>query len=722
MLKKYFDKISKYNKNFNEKAIEKAFVLLNKKTADKNIIDFALGMVDIILPLKPDDETIISALLYPITPELLGFEEVKEEFGSDVHDILDNSLSLLALNYRANDKASQLEALRKMFLSMAKDLRVVIVELACRLYRIKHIKTFVARHDRLNFARETFDVYVPVASKLGLYRMKVQLEDESFKYLDPENYKDASWQLRNFGKNKKKIIEKIRRKLDDFLIKTDYKCEVFGRLKSVYSIFKKMKRKGLVNIDDLYDVFAMRIIFDSNDIDSLYSLLGLIHSEWKPVSSRFKDYIAVPKPNGYRSLHTVVLELSPEVVDKPVEIQLRNTEMHFEAEYGMASHWLYKQSKSKTEKENLKNQIDWLKGLEILQENLNQEENLIREVEVDVFKDRIFVLTPKGEIKDLPKGAIPIDFAYVIHTDIGHRCLMAKVNGQIAPLDHELKNGDIVEIILKKDKTPKLQWLSMVKTNVAKVKIRAWFNKEDKDSHLKRGRELLNKHLEKVGHSILDQNFSILKTFGGKRLPVSQRVSLVEEIGKGSKVASDVIRKVLPYNDIVNIVKTNENKARKDKSIIERTRKSELTDEVLLAGTDFLPIKLASCCKPKQGGDIFGYVTRGNRVTIHRRKCRYTKDLDENRIIDAAWKSDDEDRIHRRRLKVMAMPRVGLIRDLSSVIVSLGANIVDMQVDAGKNDVNVFNFFVDFLNVVNVDNFVSSLEKVKNVMQVLVEE
>lgn len=729
MIEDILDKIRGYHGDSDLSKIKEAFDLLKRENfyTEKRYFQ-SLAIVQSLLPLRPDSDTIIASILYSLyDDDLLSDEEIVEHFGHGVLDLLSGVSKLKVLNYKENDKTTQLEALRKMFLTMARDIRVVLIKLALRLYKMAHLEEFVSEEEKIAFVKETFDVHVPVASRLGIYRMKTDLEDLAFMHLNPAEYESISKQIERIGRSRRIAITMIRKELLQFLSYCGYRdCEIIGRLKSVYSIYKKLKKKGLSSIDDIYDVFAMRVIlpsqYDENGVeqtDHLYHLLGMIHGNWKPVTKKFKDYIAVPKPNGYKSLHTVVIGLVPDNPLKPVEIQLRSSDMHRQAEYGIASHWIYKQTKGSVTSDVLQSQVDWLKGLEKVHENMNGDVDMLKEVEVDIFRDRIFVLTPKGEIKDLPAKAIPLDFAFAVHTDVGQHCIMAKVNGNVVPLDQSLKNGDVVEIITRRDATPKMQWLSMVKTGFAKNKIRNWFNRLDRENSIKQGRLLLNKQLEKLGLPSLDQNYSILKRFGGgKDLTVEQRETLVEEVGNGHKLAGNVIRSVYPYERIFDKKETAGVVANvADKDVVDI---SDLGKQVLVGGEDGLPIKLGACCSPKIKDEIIGYVTRGNRITIHRKKCIHLLGLDKKRIIEANWRgleSSDSASAYRTKLKVTAsVSRVGLIRDVSAVIASLGIDIVDINMELVDAQTCVLHLLVDMDEPKKLDTVLDKLMRVAHVI------
>lgn len=742
MIQEILDKIRSYNEGADIEKIQRAFDLIKKEDLyDEKRYFQVLGVLYSLLPMKPDDETIISAVIYSLyEPGLITDEEIFQSFGQEVLNIVGGVLKLGKLNYSENDKTTQLEALRKMFLTMARDIRVVLIKLAVRLYKIAHLNDFIEEKLRHSFAKETFDVYVPVASRLGIYRMKIDLEDISFMHLNPEEYNNISEQIEKLGRSRRIAIAMIRKDLEQFVRACGYAdAEIIGRLKSVYSIYRKLRRKNLNSIDDIYDIFAMRIIlppqFDetgNEKMDHLYNLLGMIHSHWRPVTRKFKDYIAVPKPNGYKSLHTVVLGLVPDDDMKPVEVQVRSSEMHRHAEYGVASHWIYKQGKGEVSPDVLLYQVEWLKGLEKVHEDLGVEADVMKRVEVDIFRDRIFVLTPRGEIKDLPVGSVPLDFAYAVHTDVGNHCIMAKVNGHIVTLDYELKNGDVVEIIVKKDSLPKLQWLSMVRTNFAKNKIRNWFNKLDRENNVKQGKLLLNKQLEILGLPSLDQNYSILKKFGGRDLTVEQREGLVEEVGRGYKSAGNVIKAVYSFEEILNrkeaagLLKFPSGSPKRSGLPNTVSEDKDLLSQVLVGGEKGLPIKLGACCGPKKKDSILGYVTRGNSVTIHNKKCVLLGGLDKSRIVEASWqgvRDKDLEDVCRVKVKIVTlMSCVGLIRDVSSITASFGIDIIDISMDIVDQKVYTLHLVLDIDEPGKLEVLLKKLSKISDVAQVAIEE
>lgn len=727
------EKIKSYNKSFDEKKLYGVFAFAKKyyQDADGDIKN-AFKVLELILPLKPDDETITAVILHDLyLMEFINEETVKNNFGSEVQGLLFSLKKLLDLNYGENDKTSQVEILRRMFLTMARDLRVIIIWLALRVNRLESLGGASSEGgNKLRIAKETMDVYVPIASRLGIYRIKTQLEDLAFQYLHPEEYKVVVKEVDKFGKGKKGIVEQIGNKVQEFFESRGIKAKVTGRFKNVYSIYRKMQKKNWGTLDDIYDIFAIRVVLpvemDQNGnqlFDHLYMALGLIHSEWKPLSNRFKDYIAVPKPNGYRSLHTVVLGLAPKAFEQPVEIQIRDEQMHAEAEYGVASHWIYKTVGS-VDLKKLDSQVEWLKGLAHITEFFasESESDVLRQLDIDIFKDRIFVLTPRGEVKDLPAGSTPLDFAYAVHTDIGNHCVMAKVNASMVSLDHELDNGDVVEIITRADTEPKLKWLSIVKSGFAKNKIKAWFSNLNRENNVKEGRRLMNLQLERLQKPLLDQNYSLLKNFGAVDLSLSQRESLLEEIGKGAKLANDVIKKIYPYEKELSAKKVfypggQGQKVTNEKNII-------LEDQVLIGGEQGLTLRIAACCQPSLRDNIIGYVTRLGRVTIHKAICRLLDNLDGERLIFADWKGklkNHDGPVYRVGIRLTVISRVGLIHDITSIMTQMGINIVDVLIRKAGSGLYNDCFLLELHDLNQFDVLLDKLENIKGVIKVVKE-
>ncbi|MBI2634807.1 bifunctional (p)ppGpp synthetase/guanosine-3',5'-bis(diphosphate) 3'-pyrophosphohydrolase [Candidatus Peregrinibacteria bacterium] len=709
MFDQLLEKVQSYNNDLNKVGLEFAYGFAQKHFERiGGDFEHSLGVIKKLLPMRPDDDTLIAALLHDLyVSHNVDDAKVKELFGQGVTGMLNGLRHLSKLSYAQNDRKSQLEILRKMFVTMAKDLRVILIWLACRLYALEHIEKSTGHAEIMDISLETMQIYVPIASRLGIYRMKIELEDLAFKYLNPEEYSVVNMQIEKYGKLKKGAIDLMCRRLKEFLYSKNVEAKVYGRLKSVYSTYRKLQKKHINAVEELFDFFAIRVVLPCGEgaLDKLYGVLGLIHSEWRPLSSRFKDYVAVPKANGYRSLHTVVLGLAPKDMDQPVEIQIRDMEMHREAEYGIASHWIYKSS-PKYNAKKVGTQVDWLKGLEKLQEIFSSESDVLKGVEVDIFKDRIFVLTPRGEVKDLPAMASPVDFAYAVHTDIGHHCVMAKVNGVLVPLDHELKNGDVVEIITRPDAAPKLKWISLAKSNFARTKIKSWFTGLNREAHVKAGRDLLNAQLERLHKPPMDANYSILKNYCGRNLTLVQRDRLVEEVGKGSQIAREIIRKIYPYERVLS---TRIFDAVSNEPVSEK--------DVIVGGEEGLVLRFAACCSPRKGENIVGYVTRGNRVSIHCEGCHLLENLDAERILRAWWKNLKQE-LTRVGIRLTVTSRTALIPSITAIINCAGVEVVDLKINYDADGAYINSFLLDFDDLDKFDGLMDKLENVDGVLRV----
>ncbi|MDX9970874.1 MAG: HD domain-containing protein [Candidatus Gracilibacteria bacterium] len=632
----YVEALSDYFKDDekNLSILDKALNFATEKTKSLNCNLTGLFDLESFLAIRPDISSVVSAVISPIyESELISEEEIINNFGKEVFEIVDAIKKIHSLKFEENDEKSQLDALRKLFVIMAKNIRVVFVALAQRLYVMQNLSQIRVVRDKMMIAKETLQLYVPVAGRLGVYRMKTTLEDLSFKYIYEKEFNEIEKELEVFGKSKSRIIAILKRKLEDICKDFSINAEVSGRIKSVYSIHKKLQKKNLNNLADLYDIFAVRVIVDhgkdfdtEEDISKLYFLLGEIHNRWSPLPHRFKDYLANPKPNGYKSIHTIVLGLLSKEPLQPVEIQIRTKVMHNEAEYGVAAHWLYKNAGSDPENEKVKAHSNWLKEIQ----KINSGD---MSGDFSVFKDRIFVLTPRGEIKDLPVGATPIDFAYSVHTELGHRAYLAKVSDKVVPLNYPLKNGDVVYITTNPSNTPKLEWLSFVKTPLAKSTIKAYFNAMNVDFYLKEGKKAINKQLELLSKDFLDQNYSVLKDYNRQNLTLEEREKLIIEVGKGSQQAGDVIRKVFP--SLFEVIKKKDDFVKK----VNHEERRDLIDRIVIGGESNLPLKIAKCCNPKYGDEIVAYFKKATMLTtVHKKTCKHLKNLDEKRLMTSEWK------------------------------------------------------------------------------------
>ncbi len=757
-------------------------------------VSHVLETARLLIPLKPDEDTLLAALLHDVPEDTRhSLSDIEKQFGKGVADLV-KGIGKLSL-VRVQQGQPEVESWRKMFLAMAKDLRVIFIKLADRLHNMQTLE-FVAKEKQQRIAEETLRVYAPIASRLGIYAMKGPLEDLCFKHLYPKDYANLKSQVEAHGRLTPQYIEEAQVILQKFLEDEGIEGEVSGRVKHLYSIYQKLKRKNLNSIDNIYDLFAMRIVLPEQHregkefVGHCYTTLGAIHNSWTPMAGRFKDYIAVPKINGYRSLHTTVIGKAV-LKNEPVELQIRTQSMNREAEYGIASHWWYKDSpealsfsrhdlqnilyerrllkrfhklldkspgkRSQFEKalakdsnfnkslekflkdggfslmeiedlklalspstsersENLKmfrHHVDWLYGLEQLQEDLQQAPNEIDMMGVNVFEDRIFVLTPQGDVKDLPKGATPVDFAYAIHSDVGNRCHQAKINGNIVSLDHKLQSGDVVEVLTRKHPNPNRYWLSFVKTAQARTRIKAWFRTQDREKNIKLGRELINKELKRLNKPLLGPNCGLLKNYGGKRHSMADRENMIELIGNGSMHVGGLIRNLFSEKEIM--AEAPERQFELEDAALED---EEPQERVLITGESDLPITLSACCKPRFPHSIVGYVTRGNSIRVHKKNCFQLKKVESDRLLEATWASEDGKKKYPITIRIKADNRVGLLRDVLSVVADMGKDVIDFPLVSRKGNNVVRDLIVSVSCYEKLTTLLRELEKIKGVISV----
>jgi len=723
-LKNFIDKVKKTNPSADVLKLEAVYdFIMNLSDSEPD-----LSVAEEVLKLKPDLSSVIAAMLYPV------IEKIDHE-SKKITDLVDpDSVKLLSYVKRLkgisyNVEVTDPETIRAMFIAMAKDLRVILIML-CSMVVISSKLGELDEAECDKFAFRAMNIFVPIAARLGIYEIKHRLEDNAFKYINTEQFKIISDQLKKFGQKKAGYIKEIRNILTEFLKENDIEGFVDGRIKSIYSIYRKMKLKNKSSIDDLFDIVAMRIVLptqysaDNNEtVEHLYRVLGLIHGKWTPMQNRFKDYIAVPKPNGYQSLHTTVLGIAPDFSEQPVEIQIRSERMHREAELGIATHWIYEESGSHyridSAKSNpaQKNRLAWLSGLK----DVKAFEGIFDGTDIiNAFEDRIFALTPKGDVKDLSVGSTVIDFAYAIHTDIGHKASMAKANGISVPLSYEIKNGDIIEVVLKPKPAPKVEWLGFVKTDGARSRIKSWVKSQHNDYNFKNGREIINKYLERSGMNTLDDSFSILKTYDGRLLSLAQRKKLVEDVGNGAILIKNFIKKLFPQNVTVKHgVVPKISVSKKLKSV----KKTASDNQVFIGGESGLPIKFAKCCSPKRGDDIAGYVTTYGHITVHKTACKFWKNSISKRMVEASWSLFDapKDKKYTVKIVVEVKNRIGLLRDIASVIAGMNINIVDVVFIERKDDFVKRVFVLEFSDYSQVDALMDKLENISDVMKVYVQ-
>ncbi len=715
--KKLIDKIKSYMPNEkNLDAIREAYELADKahegqtrKTGEPYIIH-PLAVAYILAELEMDREGIIAALLHDVVEDTdYTLEDIKMMFGEEVAFLVDGVTKLSQFHYKDKED-QQLENFRKMFLAMAKDIRVVVIKLADRLHNMRTLGIF-RREKQVRIAKETIEIYAPLAHRLGIYNIKWELEDLCFHYLHPEEYSDLVRQMKQKRKAREEIVDDTMRVLHDHIEEAGIKATITGRPKHFYSIYKKMKRDNK-DLSQIYDLYAVRVIVDT--IPQCYAILGIAHSLWKPLPNRFKDYIAVPKPNMYQSLHTTVIGTK----GQPVEIQIRTWEMHHISEYGVAAHWRYKEGKNAGSKD-FDAKITWLRRILEWQDTSNPKE-FMNALKLDVFSDEVFVFTPKGDVINLPKGSIPVDFAYRIHTEVGNRCVGAKVNNKIVPLDTKLKNGDIVSIITSKTGKPSYDWINMVGAADSKAKIRNWFKKENREENIARGQELLSEEAARLGYEwkkliAKDRLLEVAKTFN-----CASTDDLCASVGFGGiSVKSTMVKLTERYKKEMNAQKPAEPKTTKAlENLKVRSMKARSSSGILVKGEEGLVVHLSKCCNPVPGDPIVGFVTRGRGVSVHTADCPNAINFpDKDRMIDVAWE-ETSGGVFLVTIEVVCYDRTGLMADILAALTELKLSISAANAKVGNNGMAVMNLGIQIKDLQQLDFIMTKIRRIKGVHSV----
>lgn len=709
-------------KRVDTKLIMKAYNLANekhknqKRSSGEPYIIHPLNVAYILAGIGLDESTLCAALLHDVVEDTdLTNKDLSEMFGEEIAQMVEGVTKLSTIQF-ATVEEKQVENYRRMFLAMGKDIRVILIKLADRLHNMRTLK-YLTRERQIANAKETLDLYAPLANRLGLYSIKAELEDLGFKYLKPEEYHELVEGINKKKDERLKFIEKIMDDIHVQLKKQRIDAEVTGRAKHLYSIYRKMKRDNCT-LDQIYDLFAMRIIV--NSVKDCYAALGVVHEMYSPMPGRFKDYIAVPKPNMYQSIHTTLLGEK----GTPFEVQIRTWDMHRVAEYGIAAHWAYKEAnflgRGKKNVVVTEDKLAWLRETLEWQQELQDPTQFLENLKTELFEDEVYVFTPKGAIKVLPKGSTPIDFAYSIHAEIGNHMTGCKINSKMVPIITEIKNGDIVEIITSENsKGPSLDWLKFVKSTSAKTKINSWFKKEKKAENIEKGKEQIEKELKRLGISHeklfkVDYINAMLNRYKYKDLE-----EMYAAVGFGANTATKVIaRMLIEYR-----------KDHKEEDIEEKLKELEITrtqkktkpsnNGVIVKGIDNCLVKLSKCCNPLPGDEIIGYITRGRGVSVHRKDCVNIKDLfkEENRIIDVAWEKEQQ-ASYDVNLTVLANDRLGLLADIMNVLSNTKANLVEINGKTGKNRIALIDITIEIKNLDELNNILKSIRKVDSVYEV----
>ena len=676
-LQEILDKIKKYAPNADVTPVIKAYELAKsahagvfRKSGEPYIIH-PIAVANILADLELDMEVIAAGLLHDVVEDTpYTYEDITELFGKDIADLVDGVTKLGKIKYQTKEE-SQAENLRKMFLAMAKDIRVILIKLADRLHNMRTLK-FMPEEKAKYKAKETLEIYGGIAHRIGISKIKWELEDLALKYIDPEGYRELSDKITMKRSQRQEYIDKIVHLLEEKFKEVDINCEVSGRPKHFYSIYKKMKKKNKT-FEEIYDLTAVRIIVDT--VKDCYAVLGMVHTMWIPMPGRFKDYIAMPKPNLYQSLHTTVIGPDGE----PVEIQIRTHEMHEIAENGIAAHWKYKEGITGNQDAKMEQKLKWLRQMMEWEKDVQDPHEFLDALKDDVFNSQVYVFTPKGDVIELPAGSTPIDFAYRVHTNVGNKCTGAKINGKIVPINYKLQNGEIVEVITSSNSTgPSRDWLNIVQTPTARNRIRQWFKKERREKNIERGTDILEKEFKR--YNIPYKNSSIQKFLNqvAKKFNQPTLEDLIATIGYGGIATSQVMPKVRDfYNKEVNRqekekrMQEKEDKIKKNFDEHEYAKKRKKKDNgITVKGLDNILVRFAKCCNPLPGDDIVGYITKGRGVAIHRRDCPNIKLDDEflqNRLVEVEWNNPEKSKFE-GEVKIIAVDRVGLLNDIIHVV------------------------------------------------------
>jgi GTP pyrophosphokinase len=701
------DKMSKNNPETDLDVIERAYVYSARvhegqiRLSGEPYLSHPLEVAGILADMNLDVVSVTAGLLHDVIEDTHATsEEVREMFGDEITHIVDGVTKLSALTFDSSQKR-QAENIRKMILAMADDIRVIMIKLADRLHNMRTLN-FHTEAKKIKIAQETFDIYSPIAARLGIYWIKKELEDNSFMYLQPEEYERIRNLVNTDRDAREKYIITVRSFIEKKMDEANLKCEVLGRYKYYHSIYKKMLNQGLA-FEEVYDIIAFRIILET--IPKCYEALGIVHSLWKPVPGKFKDYIGVPKPNMYQSLHTTVIGPYGE----RIEIQIRTPEMDKVAQSGIAAHWRYKEDGTYDEKTS--QTFAWIQSLVENQENIGDPDEFLENVRIDLFPDEVYAFTPRGEIKSLPRGATPVDFAYLIYTEVGNQCAGAKVNGRIVPLQYELKTGDTVEIITSKKGHPSKDWLNFVKTVKARSRVRQWIKIQEKERSLSLGREMCEKAFRKYKlnfNTLLksEEMEKVVEEFGFKTMD-----DLIASVGYGKITPLQIIRKV-----------TRKHEAEEEQEsilgkIIGRVRKKKPKAGVIVKGVDDILVKFGKCCQPVPGDPITGYITRGYGVTVHRTRCVNALKMSPERQIDVEWNLELAD-TYPVKIRVRSYDRVGMLADIASNISKNGANILSASTETSASKIAESYFTIEVESTEHLKRVVAAIRKVKHIQEV----
>lgn len=682
-------------------AIKKAFLFAREKhegqtrVSGEPYIIHPVEVAKILISLKTDTHTVISAFLHDILEDTeTSPETIQQEFGDDVLTIVQGVTKLGKYHFNSKEER-QAENFRKMFIAMASDVRIIFLKLADRLHNMRTLN-FMREEKQKRIAQETLDIFAPLANRLGIGKIKAELEDLSLKYLNPDKYYEIVQQVAQTRAERESTVKLLMDKIANDVKANGINAQITGRAKHYYSIYSKMKRLN-ITFQDLYDITAVRVIVDTEK--ECYEVLGLIHSQFKPIPGRFKDYIAMPKGNLYQSLHTSVI--GPKM--RPLEVQIRTHKMHEIAEYGVAAHWRYKEKGSQKANNAEDLQFSWMRKMVEYNQDTTNAEDYVNSVKLDIFSDQVFAFTPNGDVYDLPKKATPVDFAYRIHSEVGHKTVGALVNGRIVPLDTKLKNGDIVEILTSKQPAPRLDWLNFVVTKQASSKIRQWFKKNKREDHVELGKSNLEHELTKSVFDEYIKNGEFENV--AKQMNYVSAEDLFAALGYGETTVNKIISKL----------KKNTESTRAPETTFQPRKKTNAKDVV---GLDGLLYSFARCCSPIPGEPIVGVVTRSKGVSIHRLDCKTLENVEPERLIDIQWANNPTNKAYSTTIRVETQDKQGLLKDIIAAVSDNNTNINYANVKSKQNNIGVIELGIELDNINTLRKVIASLQSLPDVISV----
>ncbi len=680
--------------------IEEAFHFAEKlhegqyRVSEEPYIIHPVEVAKILVNLKADTHTVIAAFLHDILEDTdTKPEEIEAKFGKDVLTLVQGVTKLGKLQFKSKEER-QAENFRRLFIAMANDIRIIFLKLADRLHNMRTLN-FMATQKQQKIARETLDIFAPLANRLGIYKIKAELEDLSLRYLEPDKYFEIAQLVSQTKAEREMTVQLLIDKISKDVKKSGINAQITGRAKHYYSIYAKMKRLNLA-FHELYDITAVRVIVDTEK--ECYEVLGLIHSQFKPIPGRFKDYIAMPKGNMYQSLHTSVI--GPR--SKPLEVQIRTWEMHEVAEYGVAAHWRYKEKGSQKADAQSDRQFSWMRKLVEYDKDMTSAQDYVNSVKLDLFSDQVFAFTPNGDVFDLPKNATPVDFAYRIHSEVGNKTVGALINGRIAQLDTKLNNGDIVEILTSKTPAPRLDWLNFVVTKQAASKIKQWFKKNNREAHLETGKANLEHELTKAVFDDYMKQGEFDKV--AKLMNYQSADDLFAALGYGETTVNKVINKLKkPQQKTVENAFHTSNRKKSEKDIV---------------GLEGLMYSFARCCSPIPGEPIVGVVTRSKGVSVHRIDCKTLENVQPERLMDIHWSGQNINKTYSTTIRIETGEKMGLLKDIIAAVSDNNININYANVKSKSNRIGVIELGIELDNVETLKKVINCIQAIPDVYSV----